>query len=604
MSEYVLISIAGIGILSLFCQWLAWWLKLPAILFLLLTGILIGPLLGWLEPDKVFGPVLTPLTMLSVAIILFEGSLTLNFAQVKGQAQVVRNLVTIGLLVTAALTGYLTYKIMQFSWEVSALVGAITAVTGPTVITPLVRSVRPNIKIATILRWEGIIIDPIGALLAVFVFGFIAATRGAVGAGHIVYHFSEMVLTASAFGVVVGYWLGQALRKHWIPDFLHNVATLTIVVAVYTVSNQIDDGTGLLAVTIMGIWLANMEGVPVDELIGFKESLSILLISGLFVILAAQVQFSHLHEIILPATILFLFLQFLVRPIAVALSTLGSSLTWRERALLGWIAPRGIVAAAASALFALRLKSLGITGAAHLVLLCFLIIIGTVVFQSITSRWIARLLGLAEPEPRGVLIIGANRVAQAIAQALREHHFRTLLADRNWDEIAKARMKGLEGYFCNPISAHADRHLDLVGIGYMVALTPQEDLNALSAVRYRTEFGRKNVFSISTTRQGKENKHLVDSKHQGNILFGESITYSKLSNMIRTGAKISSTLLTKNFDFDSYLQKHTHRAIPLVAISPRGHLHFFTIVHTLKPSADWIIISLIPPEQGGMMTTS
>lgn len=594
--DTALITIAGIGLLTLFCQWTAWRLKFPAILLLLLTGILIGPVLGWLKPQAFFGHLYYPIISLSVAIILFEGSLTLSLGQIRGRVQVVRNLVSVGISITALLTAILSHRLLNLHWGLAILLGTITAVSGPTVIAPMLRTIRPTQKVANILRWEGILIDPIGAIMAVLAFALVTAFHGYNSFGYIVYQFVEMVLVGVVLGVVFGYWLGVALRQHWFPDFLHNVATLIIVLIVFTLANRVDDGAGLLAVTIMGIWLANMDGVPVADILGFKESLSILLISGLFIMLASGISFAQFDKIIWPTLILIAALQFIVRPINIFFCTVGSELNWRERVMLSWIAPRGIVAAAVAAIFALRLQTAGIQNANLLVLLTFLIIIGTVIFQSITARPVARLLKVAEPEPKGLLIIGANVLAREIAKVLKQHDFRVLITALNWDSISQARMEGIEGYFGNPVSEHADRHLNLIGIGKMFSITPQADLNALACMRYKQEFGSNAIFTIQTeSNVGADiaDKYGVSKKHRGNILFDEKLTYSDLLKMIQDGATIRSTQLTENFDFKSYQIRHHYKAIPLFAIGPRGNLHVFGKKFTGEPGAGWTVISLL-----------
>ena len=596
----IIFTLAGIGLLTLLCQWLAWWVKLPAILFLLICGIVIGPLLNWLDPPIIFGNLLIPFIQLAIAVILFEGSLTLNFEQIHEVRHVVRNLVSFGLLITAFLTTLFTHWIVHLSWELAALVGVITAVTGPTVIMPILRTVRPKPRVANILRWEGIMIDPLGAILAAVAYSFIIALKGDSGFAMVVAQLFELILTGVICGVLAGYGLGIALRRHWLPDFLRNVATLIIVLAIYTLSNQLDEGSGLLTVTIMGIWLANMRGVPVEDILGFKESLSILLISGLFIILAANVEIKRLTEILIPGSLLLLALQFIVRPLAVLACTFGAKLSWKERFIMGWIAPRGIVAAAVAALFSIRLETLNIPNSQYILLLTFFIIIGTVVWQSLTSGLMARLLKVAEPEPKGVLIIGANKAARLIAKALLQHDFRVMLASMNWDNLAAARMQGLKGYFGNPISEHADRHLDLMGIGIVACLSSHANLNALACLRYRQEFGRGAIYTLRTKTHKPDTmeKYLTSNRHHGKLLFDKSMTYSKLADQINEHTRIHSTTLTKSFDFKSYQIKHPD-AITLFALNSHGDLHFFTSEMPIKPGIGWTIVSLVndpPPD--------
>ncbi|WP_455209139.1 cation:proton antiporter [Kaarinaea lacus] len=592
MNETIVLSLAGIGLIALLCQWIAWWIKLPAILFLLLAGILVGPVSGWINPDELFGELLFPFVSLSVAVILFEGSLTLKFSEIQGLEHVVRRMLTSGLLTTWTITTLAAYSLLEISFQLALLFGALTVVTGPTVIVPMLRTVRPTAHISSILRWEGIVIDPVGALLAVLVYEFIVAGSGGAALGHTLLLFVALILTGLVLGTVVGYAWGVVLRRHWLPEFLHNVATLMIVFGAFAISNHIYAESGLLTVTVMGIWLANMKDVDVEAIVDFKETLSIVLISGLFILLAARLDFAQVAELGWGALGVFLIMQFVGRPIKILLSTWGSSLTWRERALLAWIAPRGIVAAAVAALFALQLQQQGYEEAALLVPMTFIVIIGTVALQSATARFLAVWLGVAEPDPKGFLIVGANPLARAIAQALQKHDFRVQLTDTSWSNVRAAMMDNLPAFYGNVVSAHADRRLDLVGIGQLLALSSVHQENTLAAMRYRAEFGVGNIYSLRINSE-KEGDIKIGKPHVGRSAFGEDVSFTRLSKLLGEGAEIRSTRLSDEFGFDEYYKKY-YRAVPLFAINPRGKLLVYTADTDLNPVAGWTIISLIP----------
>ncbi len=321
------------------------------------------------------------------------------------------------------------YRLLSFSPELALLFGAFIVVTGPTVIVPLLRTVRPTAHVANILRWEGIVIDPIGALLAVLVFEFIISGQGGEAFGHTLASFARIIGVGVVFGVLSGQFLGLALRNHWLPEFLHNVATLALVFAVFALSNVVEAEAGLLTVTVMGIRLANMRAVSIEHILDFKESLSVVLISALFIILAARIDFAQLQALGWGALGVLAVIQFVARPVKIALARWGSSLRWQERALLAWIGPRGIVAAAVAALFSMKLQAAGYAEAELLVPLTFMVIIGTVVLQSATAGLLARALGVAGPEPRGFLIVGANPLARMIAQALLKRGYNSVLCD-------------------------------------------------------------------------------------------------------------------------------------------------------------------------------
>ncbi len=372
-------------------------------------------------------------------------------------------------------------------------------VTGPTVIKPLLRAMHPKTEIANVLHWEGIILDAVGAILTILVFQFIVSAEHARQAISVT--FASMVVTGVLTGAAGAWLLALLLRHHLIPHYLHHVFSLVLVLMVFALSNTIQHESGLLAVTLMGLMLANMKQVDIEDILFFKESLSVMLISVLFIVLAARLEFAPLLDIGWAALGLLAVIMLLARPAAVLTSTLGSSLNWRARALLCWVAPRGIVAAAVSALLALRLEELGHAQAELLVPLTFLVIIGTVFVQGVTARPLARWLKVMEPEPRGVLIVGANQVARAVARVLKDQGFSVKVTDTGWENISAARMEGLDTYFGRVVSEHADLHMDLVGIGKLLAMSPHSSLNALACGRFKSEFGPENIFRLQTSEE-------------------------------------------------------------------------------------------------------
>jgi NhaP-type Na+/H+ or K+/H+ antiporter len=592
--ENLITLLAAILVLCSFCQWVAWRLKLPAIIFLLATGILLGPVLNLLDPDRLLGDLFFPLVSLSVAVILFEGGLTLRFRDIVGVETVVRNMVSIGMLATCLITAAVTRFALGFSWDLSFLFGAIMVVTGPTVIVPMLRTVRPRRTVANILRWEGIIIDPIGAALAVLVYEFIISGGGQDALGHTLLVFGQIVLIGSVIGVLGGFLFGLVLKNYWLPEYLHNVTALALVFGTFALSNSLQHESGLVTVTVMGIWLANMKGVEVEGILDFKESLSLLLISVLFILLAARMEFASFARLGWPALWVFIAIQFLARPVCVVISTFNSKLSWPERHLLSWIAPRGIVAAAISALFAIRLGQMGMTDAFLLIPLTFMVIIGTVLLQSFTARPLALWLKVAAPEPKGFLVIGANEVARTVAEVLAQKDFTVLLADPDWDKIAKAKLEGLPTYFGNPMSEHAERNLDLIGIGRMLALTQRENFNIAAVMHFRPEFGPNNVFVLQSKEDEKvSEKHKVTARRRGRALFGKEVTYGTLSEMLAQGAKPRTTKLTETFNFDDFLEKNGPRALLLFAIDGKGDAHVFTGEGKIIPGPGWSVISLM-----------
>ncbi len=581
------ILLAGVG-----AQWLAWGLRRPAILPLLIVGLLAGPITGWLNPDQIFGQLLFPMVSLGVAVILFEGALTLRIAEIRSQARVVRNLVSFGALVNGLIIAFAARFFTDLPWSMALLFGSLVTVTGPTVVAPLLRSVRPEREVANILRWEGILIDPIGALLAVLVFEFTVSEQHQ----HTLALFIVTLIAGTLLGLAGAGLLSALIRRQLLPDYLHRVASLALVLGVFTLSNTLAAESGLLAVTVMGLRLANTRDLVIDDILDFKETLTLLLISVLFIVLAARIDLEAFAGMSWGVAGVLLTILFIARPAAVWLSTAQSKLDWRRKAALAWIAPRGIVAAAVSALFALQLERLGHAEARTLVALTFLVIVVTVTLQSLTAKAVVRRLGVAAPPPRGVLIVGGNPVAQAIAQVLHDRDIPVILADSIWENIRAARMAGIPVYHGNVLSEHADTYLDLTGIGKLLAMSRWPERNTLASLYYRPLFGAERVYTL---RLDEERDHMNRARmvqiYRTPRLFGESVTLARLQNDLDQGYAIRATPLTTNFDFTAFRDKWGDQVIPLFALDPKGMLQVFSTRESLRPGPGWTLISLMPP---------
>ncbi len=565
----LLSGVLGIGIAA---QWLAWYLKQPSILFLLLIGIIVGPVLGYFDPDLVLGELMFPFISLGVAIILFEGSLTLEFDEIKQHGTVVQMLVSVGVLITIAIVALSTYLLFDVDPLIALLFGSLVCVTGPTVIMPLLRSVRPNKTIANILKWEGIIIDPIGAIAVVLVYEYIISG----GEGNSILLFAKIVVLATILGMVGAWVLAFLMRRQMVPEFLRNVFTLAYVLVLFSISNHLEHESGLLTVTVLGVALANWPKFPRDTILEFNESLTVLLISVLFIVLAARVELASLLSVGLAGLVLLAIVMFVARPLSVWASSIGSNLKTSEKMMISWIGPRGIVAAAISSLFAIRLQEYDIEGVELLVPLVFMVIIGTVMIQGLGAKLVGNLLGVREPESNGILIVGSNPVALLVATSLKEQGFDVIVAHNNYTNIAKARMSGLRTYFGNPISDHADRHLDLIGIGHLFAMSMDKELNTLSEIHYRHEFGEQKLYRLKFSEEKvKSERDDKQSNFQSKWLFGRDVTYTKLASMLSKKARIKITNLTDSYTFEQY-KADNKQFVPLYTLDKEGKLHVIT----------------------------
>nr|WP_290665248.1 sodium:proton antiporter [Ardenticatena sp.] len=594
MEHYTILVLAGIVVLGIGCQWLAWRLKLPAILPLLITGFLVGPVFGWLHPRELLGELFFPSISLSVAIILFEGALTLEFSEIRRLRGVVRNLITVGALVTLIGGGLAAWLLVDLPWLIALLFGALIVVTGPTVIGPLLRNVRPTQRVASILKWEGILIDPIGALLAVIIFDIIIA-EGPVGNPSLIAlsTFGRIMAIGLVLGVVSGYITAFVIKRYWVPDYLNELFALAMVVGVFALSDVLQSESGLLAVTVMGVVLANSGLHQLHDMWHFKERISILLISTLFIILAANITFDQLSLLGVNSFILLAIVLFVLRPLSIWVSTLNSDLSRNERLFLSWIAPRGIVAASVSSLFAFRLAELGYEEAVVLAPLTFLVIVGTVFLHGSTAKWVAQRLGVAESDPQGFLMMGATIFARALATLLKTNGFAVLLVDTNRRNVQAARIEGLEAYHGNLLSESVQDDLNFGGLGRFLALTSNDEANALACVQMRDTFGARKVYQLPP--RGENGQEFANSL-MGRILFDERATFEMLEALMERGAVIKATLLTEKFTCDEYRRMWGEYALPLLAFRGKKVI-VATTDEPFQPEPGWKIVSLVLEEE-------
>ncbi|RME63275.1 MAG: sodium:proton antiporter [Caldilineae bacterium] len=586
--------LVGIIALGIACQWLGWRLRIPAIIPLLAAGFGVGPLLGWLHPQELLGDLFFPVVSLSVAVILFEGALTLEFREVRQVRRAVRNLITIGAVITLVLSALASRWLVGLSWPLAILFGALIVVTGPTVIGPLLRNIRPNHQVASVLKWEGILIDPIGALLAVIIFDVIVAEGpGQAWQLSALVTFLRILVIGGVAGAVGGIFVAAALKRYWVPDYLRDIFVLVVVLAAFAISDVLQSESGLLAVTVMGVWLANVGLHQLHDVWHFKERISVLLISGLFILLAANVSRGELALLGLGSFVLLAVVIFVVRPVSVFASTIGSRLSRNERLFLSWVAPRGIVAASVSSLFAFRLQELGYQEAELLAPLTFLVIVGTVLIHGSTSKWWARRLGVAEAEPQGFLLLGATPFSRMLAEVLKGEGFRTLLVDSNRHNVRLAQLQGLEVEHGNLLSSIVQEELDLGGIGRLLALTSNDEANALACLQYRGVFGSDEVYQLPPDVEGEpDNGPAYAAGTMGRLLFGPDVTFDRIDFVVDRGAQVKATPLTEEFPYEAYQAQWGDRAIPLLMIRGK-EVVVATVEAPLQPRPGWKLVSLV-----------
>jgi NhaP-type Na+/H+ or K+/H+ antiporter len=606
---YPSLYLAAILALGIAAQWVAWRFRLPGIVLLLVFGVLLG---RW-GPENTPGPgedFFFAMVSLSVGIILFEGGLSLNFREIVGTRDVVIRLVTVGLVFTWLATAWLAHNVAGFSTTMSVLLGALLTVSGPTVVLPLLRHVQPVRRIGSLAKWEGIVNDPIGAVVAALVFEVILHhAPGEMTSGWLL-GLAQTLFYSILLSAASGWFLLLVLRRYWVPDFLQNPVILSWVLLLFAVSNRLAPESGLVTVTLLGVILANQRSVPVRHIIEFKENLRVLLISTLFIVLASRLkidaealQMLGWHSVWFVALLIVA-----IRPAAVLVATIGSKLPWRERAFLAWIHPRGIVAAAVSSLFALRIARASddlataqqlLAETDRFVLVTFLVIVATVTVYGLTLAPLARWLGLSSENPQGILFAGASPAVREIALAVKEDGFPVLLVDTNPRNNAAARMAGLSVAFASIGSEYVQEEIDLGGIGRLLAMTPNDEVNTLAAMGFSERFGRAEVYQVATSESSSDRTERVDAYRRGRMLFDKPTTIVELESRFAAGAKIKKTTLTPDFTYDDFLARYGESALVLFRIDETGKKLFIaTEKSELTPRPGQKLIALVKESAG------
>ncbi|MGM0454409.1 MAG: cation:proton antiporter [Thermodesulfobacteriota bacterium] len=587
-------AITTVIFLGVFAHWLSWRFQIPSIILLLLFGLLVGPFTGLIYPDAIFGDMLTDLVALGVALILFEGGLNLRIEELKTTGNVVRNLITVGVAVTWIVGAGLAVLLLDLPVSLALLLGAILVVSGPTVIGPLLRQVRLPQRTDAALEWESILIDPVGALLAVLVFEVIITTGTlADGTAIFILGLMKIVSVSTLLGLGGGLFLTRAIQRYWIPDYLYNPVALALVVFVFTASNMVAHESGLLAVTLMGIFVGNQRSIAVRDLSEFKEDLRVLIISALFILLTARLKWDSLIHVD-GGTIVYVVLLILVcRPLAVMLSTIGSRLNFRERIFVALMAPRGIVAAAVASIFSLQLMARGYPDADQLVPLTFFVIIVTVIFYSSIAGPLSRMLKIAEPHPSGFLLIGAHLLARQIGLALQQTGTRVLLLDNQRDNINEARMAGLRCHYGNIFS----NSIRLSGIGRLLALSPNNELNALAVLHYLKIFDQVEVYQLPPEGERDENRpeEILPKHLRGRYLFKKSASFSYLFSRVLSGAVVKKVKLTANFSYPEFSIYYRHTDIAMFVADDAGNVTVITHDAPFHPKPGQHLIALVNP---------
>ncbi|MFH4969291.1 cation:proton antiporter [Gaetbulibacter sp. M240] len=584
-----MIELAGIIILGILAQWVAWKFKIPAILPLILIGLLVGPISAtyisedgtkWIEPiwngkTGLFpGDGLFYFVSLAISIILFEGGLTLKRSEIRNVGSVITKLITLGSAVTFFGAGIIAQMIFGLGWRLSFLFAGLVIVTGPTVITPILRNIPLKKDLSAVLKWEGILIDPIGALVAVLVFEFISVEGDSGFTKTALIEFGKILLFGITFGFTFAHALAFSINRKFIPHYLLNVVSLSAVLLVFVASEMFAHESGLLSVVVMGMVLGNGKLKNIKELLYFKESLSVLLISILFILLAANINMEDLMLLYTWKTLtLFACIVFLLRPLAVFLSTLGSKMKLNEKLFISWVGPRGIVAAGIASLFGSKLMRQGVDGAEYITPLVFMVVLGTVLLNATTARMFAKIVGVFLTKSEGILIVGAAKFSRLIAHYLEQNGRHVVLIDSNEKNIEKARELGLEALTTNIYSDTLLDNIELNDMGYLMALTGNTDINKYAIDKFGEHFGENGSFRLVTTQEMLDKSN---SPKEG--LFSHNDDFNSLTEVTRKNPSIQEIDLEDKAHYKQLIEatNKDNDIIPLFIKDKEGVLHIIS----------------------------
>ena len=551
----------GLGMLS---QVIARKIYLPGIVVLLAGGVIFGPDgLNWIRPASM-GSALQIIVGFAVAVILFEGGMNLRISRIKREQAAIRGLITIGALITLIGGTLSTLLFLGWDFRTSILFGTLIIVTGPTVISPLLKRVRIHHGVSTVLEAEGILLDAIGAIVAVVALE-IAISPSGLSLVKGLFHIISRLAVGAVLGIVGGGLLTLLFRiRKLVPEGLENVFILSWVFALFQLANAASPESGIAAVTVAGMTIGNSNTYIQRELLEFKEQLTVLMIGMLFILLAADVRIADIQMLGLKGILTVLFLMVVIRPLSVFSATIHSDLDTRHKLLLSWIAPRGIVAAAVASLFAFELNQHGYDGT-QLRALVFLLITMTVISAGLTGGWVSSLLDLRRKSESGWIILGAHEVARLLARLLKQGGNEVICIDEDPNACRLAENEGVKVFYGNALGERTLQRAEPDTRKGIIALSGNEEVNFIFSQRAKY-FGKEMTILTGIKRRDEGITSKMVSETGGRIPFGRPVDIDLWSTWIRKGfTKYSSFQMGENPDFDFTDETMVGVLLPLVS---------------------------------------
>jgi len=491
LSLIIIIAIAA----GIFARVIANFFRVPSIVFLLIFGVALGANGLNLVQPRLLGNGLEAIVSISVALILFDGGLNLQLKELGKVSASLRNLITIGTLITLIGGGIAAYWLSEFPWTIAFLYASLVVVTGPTVINPIIEEVGLDRRLATILEGEGVLIDAIGSVLAVVVLD--VALKPTLSAFEVVSDLGLRLGIGGVLGAIAGWLLGKFLqRAGFLAEETKSAVVVAAVLALFGMAQEIQSESGLTAVVLMGIVLRASDIPDRRALLKFKSQLVALMVSVLFILLSANLSIPSIFALGWGGVQTVLVMMFVVRPINVIVSTWNSSFTWRQKVFLSWCAPRGIVAASVASLFSILLTERGVNGGESIKALVFLTIAMTVFLQGLSAKFVAKLLGLNQPDISGLVIVGSNPIGILVARLFQVNGQRVSVIDTSAELCKQAAAYDIPAFVSNGLDAKSLAAAGLDSVGTFVALTVNTDVNIVIAKLVAQEFKPPKVFAV------------------------------------------------------------------------------------------------------------
>ncbi|MFT8474648.1 MAG: sodium:proton antiporter [Acetobacter orientalis] len=599
MTESVLLFIFCVLGGGMVAQWAAWRFRLPAIVLLFALGLLYGPVLEILHPTKMIGPAFHSLVSLAVALIVFEGGLALDFRQLKEAGEGVIRLTLFALPINLILGSAAAHYIGGMTWGAAFLFGAIIVVTGPTVVLPLLRHAKLHPRVAAFLRWEAIVNDPVGAILATLVLE-VLLMRPDEGSGTFFGFILPHMLASAGLMILLGIGAAWGMRWLWVRDMMPEILKIPVLITsalvLFAMGTLAMDGAGLMASTVFGMALVNLRIPGMAEIQRMKEALVVLIVSLLFVLLTADLQRSELAHLSWSIGALTLAVLFLVRPLGIMLATMRSSMPWSERIFVGWIAPRGIVAAAVAGVAGLRLQDAGYPGAGQVMPAVFAVIASTMILHGFSLAPLGRRLKLTLSNEPALAIVGANDWSSKLAIAVHKAEVPVLLVDNSSLDLVRAEAAGVPVLPTEVLSEEGAESLEERPADYLLCATPDAIYNGLVCAHLTPHFGSQRVYQVSPGIARLDQYRGLSREARGKVLGEPSWNFTLLETLVKEGWRfINLTVTPENKDAILWDGSNLlaflvlQKGVSITVISAEDEVH-------PQLEEGHIVIALVPPD--------